>query len=59
MTNVIVAFATEEQCARCAAALEAGGIAVLSLIHIWAGKDRLASQFVKKAFLTNWWAVTE
>ena len=28
MTNVIVAFATEEQCARCAAALEAGGIAV-------------------------------
>ena len=28
MTNVIVAFATEEQCARCAAALEASGIAV-------------------------------
>ena len=27
MTNVIVAFATEEQCARCAMALEAGGIA--------------------------------
>ena len=28
MTNVIVAFATEEQCARCAMALEAGGISV-------------------------------
>ena len=28
MTNVIVAFATEEQCARCASALEAGGIPV-------------------------------
>ena len=28
MTNVIVAFATEEQCARCAMALEAGGIPV-------------------------------
>ena len=28
MTNVVVAFATEEQCARCAAALEAGGISV-------------------------------
>lgn len=28
MANVIIAFATEEQCARCAAALEAGGIPV-------------------------------
>ena len=28
MTNVIVAFATEEQCARCTSALEAGGIPV-------------------------------
>ena len=40
MTNVIVAFATEEQCARCAVALEAGGIPVAWRCTIFGGVMR-------------------